>query len=330
MKKVLLLGPAMAATLLLAVGCDNSSTSPEASNVDGSNPVIAVVPKSTNLLFWHAVRAGAEQAGSEFGFEISWNGPDRETNSARQIQLIDDAMQRNVSGVVLAPVDRFALAPAVDRLAASKIPCAIIDSGVQSIQFVSFASTDNYAGGMLAARRMGKVLNGEGNVLVIRHLDGSQSTRRRVNGFVETLTNEFPAIKIADSQSGQDTVETAMETTEQMLKRNPDVQGLFACNITTSLGALQALEKANRSEVKMVAFDPDPALLDGMRRGQIDAIILQDPYKMGYDGVKALAMHLKGEPVTRIIDTGVAVATTESLSDPSIKRLLNLQGALRP
>jgi len=325
----------MIAALLFSAGCGVKTADPVAEKAEGvapsqsvaspgeSSKVIAVVPKSTNLVFWQSVHAGAQEAGKAFGYEIVWDGPDREANSARQIQIVDEAVENGVAGVVLAPVDRFELAPSVEKLADSKIPCTIIDSGVQSVHFVCFASTDNYAGGIIAAQRMGKLLGGQGNVLVLQHLPGSQSTRRRVNGFTETLTNEFPAIRIVDSQFGKDTVETAMQTTEGMLKQHQDVQGLFACNITTSVGALQALQTQKRTGVKMVAFDPDPALLDGMRAGQIEAIILQDPYQMGYEGVKALAAHIKGESVPRIVDTGIEVATTESLTDPKIKRLLS-------
>jgi ribose transport system substrate-binding protein len=187
------------------------------------------------------------------------------------------------------------------------------------------ASTDNYQGGVLAAQRMGQILGGQGNVLVVRHIAGSHSTAKRVSGFTDTISNNFPGIKIVDSQSGQDTVEAAMQATEEMLARNPDVQGIFACNITTSVGALQALQKQNRTQVKMIAFDPDKTLLDGLRAGQVDSIVLQNPFKMGYEGVKALALHNNGQSSPRLIDTGVEVVTSENLTDPKIMRLLGIQ-----
>jgi ribose transport system substrate-binding protein len=305
---------------------DTAATpAPPSSPPREATDVIAVIPKSTNLVFWEVVRSGAEAAGAEFGYQIDWQGPDREANSDRQIQLVDEAIEGNVAGVVLAPVDRFLIAPSVEKLAKEGVPCAIIDSGVQSISFVSYSSTDNYAGGMLAARRMGELLGGKGNVLVVEHLAGSQSTRRRVNGFTETLTNDFPEIVIVESRSGKDTVETAMQAADAMLEQHPDVQGLFACNITTSVGALQALQKHDRKDVRMVAFDPDKALVQGMREGQIDAIILQNPYQMGYEGVKALALNARGEAVPRIVDTGLEVVTRESLNQPHVQKLLGLR-----
>jgi ribose transport system substrate-binding protein len=170
---------------------------------------------------------------------------------------------------------------------------------------------------------MGAILGGQGNVLVVRHMPRSHSTAKRVAGFTQTIEKEFPGIRIVDSQSGQDTVETARQVTVEMLRRHSDVQGLFACNITTSVGALQALRELQRSQVKMVAFDPDKALVEGLRQGQIAAIILQNPYQMGYEGVKAVALTYKRQP--RVIDTGLQILTTETLNDPNMKRLVDLQ-----
>ena len=172
---------------------------------------------------------------------------------------------------------------------------------------------------------MGKILGGKGNVLVVRNLPGNHATGKRVSGFAKTLASEFPGIKIVDSQSGQDTAETAKKVTEEMLARDPDVQGLFACNMEVSVSALQALKAQNRTGVKMVAFDPDKTLLDALRTGQVDSIILQNPYKMGYEGVKAVALNLKGQAVPRIIDTGAEIVTDETLTEPRILRLLGAQ-----
>jgi ribose transport system substrate-binding protein len=317
-------------TAFFLAGCEKEAApeTPRAATALSSNVtshVIAVIPKLTNTVFWRAVLAGAKEAGKDFGYEIIWDGPDRETNSVRQIQIVDDAIARQVAGVVIAPVDRLELVPSVDKLAGLKIPCGLIDSGIETIQFLSFASTDNYEGGALAARRMGQVLGGKGNVLVVRHLAGSHATIKRVSGFTETLAKEFPDIKIVDSQSGQDTAETAKKATLEMLQRNADVQGLFACNVDVSVGALQALQEAKRADVKMVAFDPDKTLLDGLRTGQVDSIVLQNPYKMGYEGVKAVAMHLKGQTVPRIIDTSVEMVTDKTLTEPKILKLLGNQ-----
>ena len=312
-----------ATVVLFSTGCDRKT----ADNSTGSDTrhVIAVIPKGTTHIYWQSVRAGAEAAGKEFGYEIQWNGPERETDRERQIQIIEDFIVQKVDGVVLAPLDKDALVPSVEKLASLHIPCAIIDSGVATDKEITFAATDNYQGGVLAARRMGKALEGKGNVIVLKYVPGSASTTDRENGFIETIQKEFPGMKIVDSKYGQDTVETALQAAEDMLTRNKDVQGFYACNASTAVAALQALQSQNRPEIKMVGFDAEKALINGLKAGQIDALVVQNPYKMGYEGVKAVAMTIKGQPVEKKIDTGVTVVTKDSLDQPEVKALLNIQ-----
>ena len=323
MKNMLSLAAFLLAAAILGAGCEKESAISEIPA--GPSHVIAVIPKLTNTVYWQSVLAGAQEAGRDYGYEIIWAGPDRETNSTGQIQIVDDVIARHVEGVVIAPVDRQNLVPSVDKLADLRIPCAIIDSGLDAVNFVSFISTDNYQGGVLAAQRMGHVLGGKGNILVVRHIAGSHAAVKRVSGFTDTISNDFPGIKIVDSESGQDTADIAKKVTAQMLQNHPDVQGLFACNVDMSVGALQALQELKRTDVKMVAFDPDKSLLDGLRSGEVAAIIVQNPYKMGYEGVKALALHNKGQSSPHLIDTGVAVVTSDNLTDPQIMRLLGEQ-----
>jgi ribose transport system substrate-binding protein len=323
MKRALFVLPWIFAAGLLSTGCNKQA----ADNLPASETkhVIAVIPKGTTHIYWQSVKAGAEAAGKEFGYVIQWNGPERETDRERQIQIIEDFIVQKVDGVVLAPLDRDALVPSVDKLASMKIPCAIVDSGINTSNYVTFAATDNYNGGVLAARRMGEILGGKGNVLVLQYVPGSASTTERENGFIDTIQKEFPGMKIADKKYGNDTVETALQAAEDMLTRNKDVQGFYACNASTAVATLQALQSQKRSEIKMVGFDAEKALIDGLKAGQIDALIVQNPFKMGYEGVKAVVMNIQGKPVEKKIDTGVAVVTMGALDKPEIKTLLNIQ-----
>ena len=286
--------------------------------------MIAVIPKGTTHIFWQSLKAGAEAAGKEYNCDIRWNGPEREGDREREIQIVEDFIVQKVDGVVLAPLDRQALAPSVDKLAALKIPCVIVDSDVATSNRVCFAATDNYKGGVLAGERMGKILNGKGNVMILMYEPGSASTTERENGFIDTIQKEFPDIKIVDKKYGQDTVETALQAAEDLLTRNQDVQGFFACNESTAVGTLQAVLSQKRNEIKIVGFDGSKALLDGLRAGQIDSLAVQNPYKMGYEGVKAVVMAIKGQPVEKRIDTGVALITRENLDDPATKELLRI------
>jgi len=306
-------------------GCNKKSADNSTGTETKAPYNIAVIPKGTTSIYWLSVKSGAEAAAKEFNCKIQWNGPERETDRERQIQIIEDFIVQKVDGVVLAPNDKDALVPSVDKLASVKIPCAIVDSGVNTSNYVTFAATDNYQGGVLAARRMGEILGGKGNVLVLKYVPGSASTTERENGFIDTIGKEFPGIKIVDSKYGQDTVETALQAAEDLLTRNKDVQGFYACNAPTAVGAMQALQSQKRPEIKLVGFDAEKALIDGLKAGQIDALIVQNPYKMGYEGVKAVVMSIQGKPVEKKIDTGVAVVTKGDLDKPEIKSLLNIQ-----
>ena len=312
--------------LLLEGGCGHKSAEVPSSGAESPHLLtVAVIPKGTTHVFWQSIRAGAEDAGKEFNCRIYWTGPEREGDRERQIQIVEDVVVQQVDGVVLAPLDFKALVPSVEKLAERKIPCVIVDSGIDTDQYVTFAATDNYKGGVLAAQRMGKILNGKGNVLVLRYAVGSASTENRERGFLDTIQKDFPDIKIVDTKYGLDTVETALQAAEDLLTRNKDAQGFFACNESTTVGTLQALQSQRRSEIKVVGFDSSPALLDGLKSGQIDALVVQNPYKMGYEGVKAVVSAINGKSVPKKIDTGVELITKESLGDPAVRSLLHIQ-----
>jgi ribose transport system substrate-binding protein len=312
------------ATFVTGCGSKSDSGAP-ATGGSSAKHTIAVIPKGTTHIFWQSVHAGAQKAGEELGYAIQWNGPERETDRERQIQIIEDFIVQKVDGIVLAPLDRKALVPSVEKLASLKIPCAIIDSGIDTEQYACFAATDNYQGGVIAARRMGEILQGKGKVVVVKYVPGSGSTTERENGFMDTIKKEFAGIEIVDSKYGQDTVETALQATEDLLTRHPDLQGIYACNASTAVGALQGLQSQKRTAVKMVGFDAEKALIDGLRGGQIDALVVQNPFKMGYEGVKAVVATIKGEKVPKKLDTGVELITNARLEEPKIKDLLKLQ-----
>jgi ribose transport system substrate-binding protein len=213
--------------------------------------------------------------------------------------------------------------PVVEKAAASGIPCVIIDSAIATDKYVSFVATDNYQGGVIAAKRMGRILGGTGKIIVIKFAPGSASTVNRINGFNDTIEKEFPGIKIVDSKYGLDTVETALQATEDLLTKNTQVDGLFACNESTAVGALRALQSSGRvGKIKMVGFDAGVLLIEAVRSGDIDSLVVQNPYKMGYEGVKTAVAKLQGKDVPRRIDTGVGLITKDNIDTPEIQALL--------
>jgi ribose transport system substrate-binding protein len=311
----------MLGTLLLA-GCGKSDESTSQVQ-EKKRPVIAVIPKGTAHVFWQAVHSGAVTAGKEFDVEIQWQGPQTETMKEQQASIVSDFLVKQVDGIVLAPQDQDALAPVVERVALQKIPLVIFDSGINSENYLSFVATDNYQGGVMAARHMGRLLNGKGTVIITKVDPGSDSTINRENGFEEILAKEFPEIKVVGSAYGYSDREKSRAATDDLLIAHPDVDGIFGPNESSTFGVLLALQARELvGKKKFVGFDSSDELVDAMRKNEIDVLILQNPFKMGYEGVKAIVRHLNGEEVPRRIDTGVYAVTPDNMDEPENKNLL--------
>lgn len=290
---------------------------------------IAVIPKGTTHEFWKAVHAGAVQASRELGVDIIWKGPLREDDRSAQIGLVEDMVTRQVSGVVLAPLDDTALRAPVDTAVRSGSPVVVIDSSLKSTKQVSFVATDNYKGGFLGGQHLAKLLGGKGKVALLRYAEGSASTAERERGFLDAI-KKFSAIQVVSSnQYAGATTETAYRAAENLLSplrkagATIELDGVFCPNESTTFGMLRALEDGGLAgKVKFVGFDSSEKLVAAMKKNQIHALVLQNPMKMGYLGVKTMVEHLRGAQVRSRIDTGVSVVTAAGLNDPQTRELL--------
>lgn len=284
--------------------------------------VIAVIPKGTASMWWEVVHKGAIAAGEELGYRITWNGPEQETDREKQIQAVEDAIVKEVAGIVLAPNDAKALVRPVQKIKAAGIVCVIIDSAVEAdpCDYVSFVATDNYLGGAEGARRLGAVLKGKGNVLLTKCVQNSASTDNRAKGFRETLEKEFPNIKIVAEQYTLGTVEDARQKTVDMLMRNKNVNGLFAVNQPSSVGAYKAIvNQGLGGKVKMVGFDSDPILLEGIEQGSVEALVVQNPFQIGYQGVKACVSAIEGDEVAKTSPIESMIVDKDNLEEMKAK-----------
>jgi ribose transport system substrate-binding protein len=268
----------------------------------GTRPVLAVIPKGTASMWWEVVRQGAAKAAAERGYDIVWTGPEQETDREKQIQAVEDSIAKKVVGIVLGPNDAQALVRPVKKIRDAGLPCVIIDSGLADEGaglFDSFAATDNLAGGAEGARRLGGALNGRGRVVLVKFIQNSASTDARAEGFRRALADEFPGIEIVAEQFTLGTVEDGRQKTEDMLLRNSgQVDGLFAVNHPVSVGAYKALQGLGLAgTIKMVGFDSDPVLLDGIARGEVVALVVQNPFEIGYQGVRLVSEVIAGRDV---------------------------------
>jgi len=291
---------------------------------------IAVIPKGTTHEFWKSIHAGAIKAGQETGAEIIWKGPLKEDDREDQIKVVEDFVTRGVSGIVLAPLDDTALRVPVREAKNQGIPTVIIDSDLKAKDYVSFVATDNRKGGYLAGKELGRLIGGKGKVAMLRYAEGSASTTNREEGFLDAM-KEFPNIELASTnQYGGATTESAYKASENLLSRFKSgdgkltLDGIFACNESTAFGMLRALQDGGYAgKVKFVGFDSSAKLIDALKSGELNGTIVQNPFKMGYLGVKTIIASIKGEPVEKRIDTGASLVTKENMEQPEISELLN-------
>ena len=290
---------------------------------DSGLPVVGVVPKGTNHTFWQSVHAGAIKGGQEFGLEVLWNAPQLEIDTARQISIVENLITRRVDGIVLAPVDAEALVRVVERAADHGIPVAIFDSAIETDRIITFVVTDNYKGGVMAAERMGEILGGKGKVGVIGFMPGSASTMKREAGFQETIEARFPGIEFLGVRFNMADRAKALEETENLLTANPDLAGLFADNESSLDGAVQAIKQRGLAgKVKIVGFDASETLVEDMLAGVIDSIVVQDPFKMGYESTRQMAAHLQGQETTAHVDSGAYLLTPENVHEAEMKAVV--------
>jgi ribose transport system substrate-binding protein len=284
----------------------------------------AVIPKGTTHEYWKSVHAGAAKAAQELGVEIVWKGPVREDDRDEQIKVVENFLARGVDGIVLAPLDDRALLPVLNDAKARNVPVLIIDSNVQWDGYVSYVATDNEKAGGLAATRLGKLLGGKGDVLVMRYQTGSASTTERESGFLNTLQKDFPGIKVVSSnQYGGATTESAFATGENLLSTHKEVQGIFCPNESTTFGMLRALSAAGRAgKVRFFGFDASAKLVEALQKGEIDGLVVQNPMRMGETAIRALVARSENKPVDKRVDTGAVLVTRENMKEPDVHALL--------
>ncbi len=297
----------------------------------GAQPYqIAVIPKGTTHEFWKSIHAGAVKAQKELEAEgvpvvLHWKGPLREDDRDQQIQVVENFTSRKVNGIMLAPLDSQALVRPVSAAVAARIPVLVFDSGLKSDKQISYVATDNFKGGKLAAEQMGQLLGGKGKVILLRYAVGSASTEEREAGFLDGI-KAFPEIKLisADQYAGP-TRETAYANSQNLLNRHGrDVNGIFTVNENSTIGMTKALRDIGRAggKVKMIGFDAGSQSIKDMKAGDVQGLVVQNPVRMGYLGVKTLVSHLQGKPVDKKIDTGVKLVTRENMEQPEFHELL--------
>ncbi|MEO0478049.1 MAG: substrate-binding domain-containing protein [Planctomycetota bacterium] len=314
---------ALAFLVLFFAAC---SESPSDSS-DGSSGVrrIAMIPKGTTHQYWNQVKRGADAASVELGVELIWKGPLKEDDRVGQIELVQQFVAQGVDGLCIAPLDTRALSVPVKNAVRRGLPVVVFDSGLDGEpgqDFTSFIATDNTSAGKLGGEHLAGLVDAGGGVVLLRYLVGSASTTKREDGFLAAMSEAGCNVSVDNRYAGASSASAKTEALN-MIDRLREADGVFCSNESATYGMLLALRQEGLAgRIKFVGFDTSPALVEALREGEIHALVVQDPVKMGELSIRTMIASLEGESVDAVIDTGCVVVTKANMDDPAIAPLL--------
>ncbi len=290
-------------------------------------PTIPVIVKDTSSSYWQTVFAGARKAARELGVNVPELGAQAESDINGQISILEDAVAGKPAAVVIAPTQFKALGKPIDE-AAKKAKIIGIDSAADSQSFTAFLQTDNEKGGRVAADGLAAAIKAqygkeEGDVALINFLAGVGSLQARDKGFKDQLAAKYPGLKLIVEKVADGQAVTGLNIMTDLITANPNLRGVFSDALFIGQGAGQAVaENKAGGKIKLVSFDSDDKLIKFLKDGTIAALVVQDPFRMGYEGVKTGLAASKGEKVEAVIDTGVTLITKENIENPRSQELL--------
>jgi ribose transport system substrate-binding protein len=290
-----------------------------------TKPTIPVIVKDTTSRYWQTVLAGARKAGQDFGVEVAELGAQSESDADRQIALLEKAVASNPAAVVIAPVHSAALSKPIDE-AAKRVKVVAIDSTADTKALTSFLAADDVQVGRIAAdilaERIQKTYaDTEGDVALIAALD------QRAKGFREQIAAKYGALDIVVEKVADGDATTGRDVMLEIIASYPELRGVFVSNPIMAKGAAEALveHKTNKTgdKINLVGFGSDDQLVKFLQDGTIAALVVQDPFRMGYEGVKIALAASKGEQVPASVDTGATVITKANMNSARSQELLN-------
>lgn len=282
---------------------------------------IPLISKGFQHQFWQAVKAGANQAATDYKVKVTFEGPETEAMVDKQIDMLSAALAKKPQAIGFAALDSKAALPLLKKAQAAKIPVVAFDSGVDSDIPVTTATTDNKAAAALAADKMAELIGKEGEVAVVAHDQTSRTGIDRRDGFVDRIKAAYPKIKIVSIQYGAGDQLKSTEVTKSILQAYPKLKGAFGTNEGSAIGVLNGAKEMKR-KVVIVGFDSGKQQKDAIRDGQMAGAITQNPVGIGYKTVEAAVKALKGEKLPKIIDTGFYWYDKSNIADPKIAAVL--------
>lgn len=308
----------VAAMLALTACASGGGAEPGA----GDKPYVALVSKGFQHQFWQAVKQGADDAAAELDVEVTFEGPETETEVEKQLTMLQTALDKSPDALGFAALDSEASIPMMTDAESRGIPVIAFDSGVDSDVPVTTVSTDNLAASAEAAKHMAELV-GSGKIAIIAHDQTSQTGQQRVEGFTQYIEENAPDIEIVDTQYGGGDQLKSADAAKAIMVAHPDLKGIYGTNEGSAVGVVKAVQETGKSgELTVIGFDSGKAQTDAIRDGLMAGAITQDPIKMGYETVKAAVAAINGEELEPVIDSGFYWYDKNNIDDEDIKAVL--------
>ncbi|MFD0716620.1 ABC transporter substrate-binding protein [Paenibacillus sp. GCM10027626] len=319
---------ASALTLFAALftGCGSSSEGSGGGNGAGGDSgkmYIPIVSKGFQHQFWQAVKQGAEKAAKELDVQITFEGPESESQVDKQIEMLQVALDKKPAAIGFAALDSKASIPLLEQAKSGNIPVIAFDSGVESEIPLATAATDNIAAAGLAADKMAELIGSEGEVAMIVHDQTSRTGVDRRDGFKKRIEEKYPNIKIVDIQYGGGDHLKSTDLAKAIMQAYPNLKGFFGSNEGSAIGVLNAVKEMNmQGKITLIGYDSGKQQIDAIRNGEMAGAITQNPIGIGYETVKAAVAAAKGEKVEANIDTGFFYYDKSNMDNEEIKAVL--------
>lgn len=283
---------------------------------------IPLISKGFQHQFWQAVKAGADKAATEFGVEVTFEGPDTEAQVDKQMDMLAAALAKKPAAIGFAALDSQAATPLLKQAKDAGIPVIAFDSGVDSDIPATTVTTNNLAAAALAADKMAELIGGSGKVALVVHDQTSRTGIDRRDGFVNRVKEAYPNIEIVDIQYGAGDQLQSTEITKAILTAHSDIKGIFGANEGSAIGVLNAVKETGKTGVVVIGYDSGKLQKDAIRAGEMAGAITQNPVGIGYETVKAAIAAVKGEKLAGTIDSGFAWYDKTNIDAPEIAAVL--------
>lgn len=288
-------------------------------------PTIAVIPRTCGTWLWEAEHTGVARTAQAYGLYVYWNAPMREDDVQGQIEILQRALQRGVKGVIVAPVEALPLRTSVHNALQEGTPVVVVgtDLGLPPGKRLAYVLNDEKRGGQMAARRIGKLLNGQGSVAILGINNQLTSTAERARSLETTLAEEFPRIQIVFRNSALPTVPQEQQVAERLLLEGAHVDAIVALSEASTRGTFYALTEFKRTfTTPLVGFDQN--ILAPIRTGEIDSVVIQNTYQMGRAAMKLMAEELQGGASQPYVIIQPELVTRETIDSDRVKETLDL------